>query len=308
MVPGELGVARLRTRPICRGPYYLILDNASVGTAKASRQLNCAIGRIPVSWESGFFVARWAIATEIEMKTFDRHEPGSETTQRNVTVWVLAAGPHRETQSDYDRLPRPDYAVAADGGSMLAARLGLTPDLVIGDLDSADPDLITRWQDIGIEMRRYKHSEKWETDTELALLAALQWQPSTIFVLGAIGGRLDHEMANILLLTHPTLMPLDIRLVDGTQELFLAKPGRWNAITGEPRDTVSLLPLGGDADGVETEGLEYPLRRETLQQGKGRGVSNTMLAGDARVRHESGLMLVVHLHNYMQQNEQGGTQ
>jgi thiamine pyrophosphokinase len=232
-------------------------------------------------------------------------ESDSATTKRNITVWVLAAGPHSDAKAEYNHLPRPDYVVAADGGSMLADRLGLTPHLVIGDLDSADHTLIARWEAAGIEMRRYKHTEKWETDTELAVMSALRWQPTRIFLLGATGGRLDHEMANVLLLTHPALLPIDIRMVDGAQELSLAKPGRWNAIDGEPGDIVSLLPLGGDATAVETDGLEYPLRRETLQQGKARGVSNTMLSHHARVRFESGLMLVVHLHTGKSTHKQG---
>ena len=100
----------------------------------------------------------------------------------------------------------------------------------------------------------------------------------------------------------------NLRIVDGRQEIFLAKPGRWNDLVGRPGDTVSLLPLGCDAEGVETYGLEYPLHRETLLQGRGRGVSNRFLATKARVRHERGLMLIVHLHSGSENDIEGESQ
>jgi thiamine pyrophosphokinase len=226
-------------------------------------------------------------------------------SQSEVTVWVLASSPIWSAHATIGWLPKPDHVVAADGGSTLAARLGLTPNLIIGDLDSADPALIAQWEEAGVEVRRYEHTQKLETDTELAVLEALGWQPARIYLLGATGGRLDHEIANILLLTHPRLVLIDLRVIDGRQELFLAKPGRWNDLRGEPGDTVSLLPLGGDAEGVETEGLEYPLHRETLLHGRGRGVSNRLLAPNARVWLEKGLMLVVHLHTGPQDGTEG---
>lgn len=228
-------------------------------------------------------------------------------SQSQITVWVLASSPVLNSEAEIAWLPKPDRVVAADGGSMLAERLGLTPDLIIGDLDSADPALVREWEAADVEVKRYKHTEKLETDTELAVLEALQWRPARIYVLGATGGRLDHEIANILLLTHPQLAALDVRIVDGRQEIFLAKPGRWNNLAGEPGDTLSLVPLGGDVEGVKTEGLEYPLHRENLLQGRGRGVSNRFLAENARVVHESGLMLVVHLHTGPENDIQGET-
>jgi len=104
-------------------------------------------------------------------------------------------------------VPPPDRVVAADGGSALCVKLGLEPDLVIGDLDSIGPDLLAEWLAAGIQFERYEHQTKLETDTELAALAALRWQPERIVILGALGGRLDHALANVLLLTHPALAP-----------------------------------------------------------------------------------------------------
>lgn len=214
-------------------------------------------------------------------------------------VWVLASGPTHDIDAAIVGLPKPGKVVAADGGSSLAAELGLTPDLVVGDLDSSDPSHVARLEEAGVELRRFPHDTKWETDTELAALAALHWQPRTIILLGALGGRLDHSLANVLLLTHPLLAPIQVRIVDGAQEVFLAKPGQWNRIPGKHGDTVTLLPVGGDAAGVRTQGLHWPLLRETLPQGRGRGVSNYIdeaIGVEASVWLNSGHMLVVVLH------------
>ncbi|MEA2576139.1 MAG: thiamine pyrophosphokinae [Chloroflexia bacterium] len=213
--------------------------------------------------------------------------------QKASCVWVLAASPVWTSPERLRDLPGPDVVIAADGGSTLAARLGLVPDLVVGDLDSSDPNLVQQLQAEGIKFDRRRHETKLETDTELALLAALAWQPDTIFVLGAIGGRLDHSVANLLLLTHPDLVEQDIRIVDGRQTALLAKAGRWNDLAASVGDTVSLLPVGGDASGVVTSDLLYPLNSETLLAGHGRGVSNEVTGPQPRVYYEDGLLLVV---------------
>ncbi|MEP6776089.1 MAG: thiamine diphosphokinase, partial [Chloroflexota bacterium] len=138
---------------------------------------------------------------------------------------------------------------------------------------------------------------KWETDTELALLAALDYAPKQIFVFGAIGGRLDHSLANVLLLTHPAFASRDVHILDGRNELFLAKPKAWNTINGYANDIVSLLPIGLAAEAVTTRGLQWPLEGETLVAGKARGVSNRISnPATAAVRYKAGQLLVAMVH------------
>src|SRR6186997_944106 len=88
-------------------------------------------------------------------------------------IWVLAGSPAWNLDNVLDKLPSPDHVIAADGGSQAAAHLRLRPSLVIGDLDSADSELVRKWEKQGVEVRRYEHTKKVETDTELALNAAL---------------------------------------------------------------------------------------------------------------------------------------
>jgi thiamine pyrophosphokinase len=223
-------------------------------------------------------------------------ESNKRSQNKGPCVWILASGPHDDLKSALKWAPRPDKVIAANGGTALGGELGLTPDLIIGDLDSSPPAVIEQFEKAGVEVRRYDHDIKWETDTELAALAALDWHPGTILILGAIGGRLDHSLANILLLTHPQLASVDVRILDGEHEVFLAQPHQWNTVRGNQGDTVTLLPLGVDAVGVRTQGLHWPLQAEILPAGRGRGVSNRIDAPEARVWLDEGQLLVVVLH------------
>lgn len=224
-------------------------------------------------------------------------QTGLDVENRGGCVWVFAASPQWDVQATTEWLPGPDYIVAADGGTSAVEQLGLVPDLVLGDLDSSNPALTERLRAAGVEIRRFDHNTKLETDTELATLAALEWRPERIYLLGVIGGRLDHSLANVLLLTHPQLAGEDVRLVDGRQEVYLAKSGMWNPIEGKNGDTVTLLPVGGDVRGVRSQGLRWPLAGDTLLVGHGRGVSNLVEGVGAQVWLDAGCLLVVALHD-----------
>jgi len=182
--------------------------------------------------------------------------------------------------------------IAADGGARLALACGLTPHLVVGDMDSLSEDDLADLRAHGAIIQRVT-AEKDETDLELALLAAAERGAAWVRVLGAAGGRLDQTLANALLLTLDALTGRDVRLVAGQQTLWLIGPGE-HALDGAPGDTISLIPLGGDARGVRTEGLRYPLRGETLRFGPARGVSNIIAAAGARVALDEGTLVVVH--------------
>ncbi|GAB4414174.1 MAG: thiamine diphosphokinase [Anaerolineae bacterium] len=182
--------------------------------------------------------------------------------------------------------------VAADGGARLALGCGLRPALVVGDMDSLDEATLARLRQDGAELRRFP-ADKDETDLELALLAVVEAGAGWVRILGAVGDRLDQTLANIMLLTLDALRGVDARLVAGRQTLWLLGPGD-HPLDGAPGDTISLIPLEGDARGVRTEGLRYPLRGETLRFGPARGVSNVIVAAGARVALDGGRLIVVH--------------
>jgi thiamine pyrophosphokinase len=111
-------------------------------------------------------------------------------------------------------------------------------------------------------------------------------------VLGALGGRWDHTLANVALLALPELRGRRARLLADRQELFIVRDA--TAIEGSVGDTVSLLPLTAVARGVTTRGLLYPLDEATLRYEQARGVSNVLIEPPGHVALRDGLLLVVH--------------
>jgi thiamine pyrophosphokinase len=114
-------------------------------------------------------------------------------------------------------------------------------------------------------------------------------------LLGAMGGdRLDHELANLLLLaSRHSDANRELRIVRGSTCLRALHPGQRLRIEARPGSLVSLLPVGGDAAGVATSGLRYPLRDETLPMGSTRGLSNVVVAEPASIQLRAGTLLVI---------------
>ena len=203
---------------------------------------------------------------------------------------VLANGDLNPPKDMPARLAAAGLVVAADGGSRHCRTLDLLPDIVVGDLDSLDSEARAELEAQGVQFVSHP-ADKDQTDLELALLHAKQVGALEILVLAGLGRRWDHTFANLLLAAHTQFSGQRILFLDGEQRLFVIRgPVRLDARMGE---RVSLLPLGGDADGVSTRGLQYPLNLETLTFGSSRGISNVVLTEGAEVDIVAGCLLCV---------------
>ncbi len=208
---------------------------------------------------------------------------------------VIFANGEVENLEAVRRLLRPDDTrIAADGGLRHLEQLGLDPHLLIGDLDSASPEAVDRLVSAGIPVERYPVA-KDETDLELAILHAAKAGYRDVLIVGALGGRVDQTLGNLFLLTDPRFAGLRLRLDDGCDEVALVRDEM--VIDGEPGDRVSLLPAGGDAQGVTTNQLAFPLDDEALLPYRTRGISNRMLGRQARISLRSGTLFCIHTRN-----------
>jgi thiamine pyrophosphokinase len=206
---------------------------------------------------------------------------------------IIAAGRADEGSNWQRWVQEGDWIIGADGGAARALTWGLVPHLVIGDMDSLPEQDRQALAAHGCQFVTHPRA-KDETDLELALTYAVQAGAQEIAVLGALGGRLDHTLSNILLLTIPSLEGVNVRVVGGAEEAVLVRGRGVVTLQGNPGDLVSLLPLGGDACGVTTRGLAWALHDETLRFGFSRGVSNEMTADLAQIEAADGFLLVVH--------------
>lgn len=208
-----------------------------------------------------------------------------------MTLLIFANGVLDEVEWIRPYLAQATAVWAADGGSRHLFRLGHLPDKVIGDMDSLVPELQAWLTSHRVPFDQYP-PEKDETDLELALLLAAERPEQEIWLFGLLGGRLDQTLANIFLLNHPALVGKSVQLITPTERAWLVR--QQTEIVGEVGDLVSLIPLGGDAQGVSTTGLQWHLGGEPLRFGQARGVSNRLTTEKATVRLESGLILCIH--------------
>ena len=212
-----------------------------------------------------------------------------------MKVSIFAAGTITNLQSNIVEQQQDKLVIAADGGARHCIALGIKPDVVIGDFDSLVEQDIVILNKMGSRFISYS-ARKDQTDLELAIQHACEQNASQITIYGALGQRWDQSLANLMLLASPGLDHCQTRLVDGLQEAFLIRSGTKIEIHGQPGDTVSLIPIGGNASGIRTRGLEYALENETLVFAQARGVSNVLSQDKATVELQHGLLVCIVIH------------
>lgn len=196
---------------------------------------------------------------------------------------------------DYTALARwlrpGDHLIGADGGTRHILALNLLPDVVVGDLDSLEPETVTALIAQGVDVERYPVA-KDQTDLELAIERGLRTGASEILLLGALGGRLDQTLANLLILAQRN-WPVPLLLAEGNQLAQVLRGGATLTLQAAPGSTVSAIPLSAVVTGITYTGLEYPLQDATLAIGSTRGVSNVVATSPATITIKEGVLLVV---------------
>jgi thiamine pyrophosphokinase len=188
-------------------------------------------------------------------------------------------------------------AIGADGGARNLVAAGRIPDLVVGDLDSLGEDEVAAFRAGGTAVAQYA-ADKNESDTELALLAALERGATSVRIVGALAGpRVEHAAANQQLLASPFLDGVDVAILHGGSTIRRVGtadgPGSIE-VNGVAGDFVTLLPLDDPVTAITTEGLRFPLHGEDLPLGSTRGLSNELLARAGRITTLAGRLLVIH--------------
>ena len=193
-----------------------------------------------------------------------------------------------------DILKSSDIIVAADNGISHCIKLGVEPDISVGDFDSILPKNLTAAKKLGWEIKQFPE-DKDKTDGQLAVEEALNLGAETITIIAGIRGdsRFDHGLGNILLLTYKHLAYKDIRLIEKNIEISLITSAAPHPLNYLKNSIVSLIPLTDPVKGVKTKGLKYNLSTEDLNMGHTRGISNIILKDDATISVLGGLLLVI---------------
>jgi thiamine pyrophosphokinase len=181
------------------------------------------------------------------------------------------------------------FVVAADAGAAIALEFGLTPHVVIGDLDSVDQLTLTYLVQHEIPVEEYPR-DKDATDGQLAIERVLKEHPTELWLLGFLGGpRLDQALANVFLLAQ---LEVPTVLLDERNECRLLRGPASHTWAPESSEVVSLLPLTEEVHDVRTVGLRWALQGDTLHRGDTRGISNEPAAAQASVSISQGMLLL----------------
>lgn len=183
-----------------------------------------------------------------------------------------------------------DYIICADRGLVHAKKLGLRPNLIVGDFDSTDLEDLEYFKSQGIEIETF-NPHKDETDTEIAVTRAIEKGALEVAIYGGLGSRFDHSLGNVHLLYKLLKSGIKGKLVNPNNTVYLTKDNI--KLTGQKDDLVSLIPFGGNAYGVTTSKLAYALEDATLEVGTSLGISNYLLEETAEVWIKEGTLLVI---------------
>lgn len=205
-------------------------------------------------------------------------------------IVVVIAGGEAPDAEAVRAIPAGAYVIAADRGLDHARTLGIDVAVAVGDFDSASAEAVAAAETAGVRFERHP-PEKDATDLELALDAALELDPARILVLAEGGGRLDHLFSALLLLASPRYASVELDAYLGRARMHVVRDER--TVQGQPGELVSLFALHGQAEGVRTDGLVYPLAGETLEPGSSRGVSNVFATASATIAVERGVLVAI---------------
>ena len=183
-----------------------------------------------------------------------------------------------------------DLVIAADSGIDHALGAGISIDIAVGDFDSVSVTGLAAARASGAQIQEHA-PEKDQTDFELALASGVQAGASRIEVVAIDGGRLDHQLANLLALADPALANAEVRAYTANETITVVR--RAATLRAKPGTLISLIAVGSDVSGITTSGLTYPLDDETLSATSSRGISNTFSADVATVTVSSGVLLAI---------------
>ncbi|WP_455538444.1 thiamine diphosphokinase [Terrisporobacter sp.] len=184
-----------------------------------------------------------------------------------------------------------DYIIGADGGCNHLYKMNIIPNYIIGDLDSIDKDIVYYYKNKNINLKKYPR-EKDETDSQICINLAKDLNCSEVDFYGALGGRIDHTIANIGLMHYSRKMNIKPKIISEKEEVIIIK-NEEIILKGNKGDTISIIPIMKDANNVTLKKLKYKLDNSKIGYLSSLGVSNEMLEDECIIKIEDGYALII---------------
>ena len=211
------------------------------------------------------------------------------------TVIICAGGPVTEVADLFTFTSRDEVVfIGADKGSMHLLQQDITPDVAVGDFDSLSAEEFAVLSK-KVEVLKIAPAEKDETDTDMALSQALEYNPECILLTGVTGGRLDHFMAvlNSLYRFQMDNPLIQFKILNKWNEMMLLTPGNTTISRHHKFPYVSFFAFQGRVEQVNLTGMKYNVYNETLEMGNSRFTSNEVLYEEGSISFSSGICLLI---------------
>lgn len=184
-----------------------------------------------------------------------------------------------------------NYIIGADGGCNHLFKMNITPNYIVGDLDSIKREVIEYYENKNVTFKRYP-SHKDETDSEICIYLAKLLRADEIDLFATLGGRIDHTLANIGLMNYIKENNMKPRILTSEEEILMVKNETIN-LKGKKGDTISVISINGESKGVTLKKLEYPLDNATVNHLSPLGISNVMLEDECIISIKDGCALII---------------
>jgi thiamine pyrophosphokinase len=240
------------------------------------------------------------------------HEPYStpQTPQHTLSTHALT---HRFAQESFDACvfvggesPHPFVApvaqkctthVAADSGWRHALSIGVTPTVVLGDFDSITASELLAAREAQVSLFEYP-SDKDFTDAEIAFQYVAGTTSESLLLVSGGGNRFDHLTSLLHALCHEHLTPIRRCAIIADTRIDIVTASHSLSLNVDFGQIVSLVPIGGDAIGVTTTGVRWPLQDNILRAHESRGISNVATDSVITVSVINGSLAVIQPHYF----------
>lgn len=184
-----------------------------------------------------------------------------------------------------------DIIIAVDRGLQALNTIKVKPSYIIGDFDSVDKEILDEYKNTNIEVINL-NPEKDYSDTHMALKLAIKQESKEIYIVGALGKRVDHALANIHILKEAIDCNVECKILDNNNEIQLI-----NKYTKLKKDLsykyISLIPLTTEVTGITLTGFKYPLENATLNIGHSIGISNEQIDDMTTIDIKKGILILI---------------
>lgn len=209
------------------------------------------------------------------------------------TLIVTGGDINLEQLREYEEEYRKQNIIAVDKGLEKLSKLNITPIHVVGDFDSISKEILEQYQDNKQIIFHKYNPEKDNTDTDIAMKLAIGLKSDTITILGALGKRMDHSLANIHILKYALDAKIPCQIVDDYNRIYLIGDKHTLYKNKTYGKYISLIPLTSRVEGITLKGFKYPLTNYSMPVGLSLGISNEIIEETATIEIKDGILIVI---------------